>query len=175
MSGHSPFRAVLTLGLILNLAAGPAIVSAQQAPADVPSITIRANTRLVIVDVVVTNKKGQPITGLKAEDFTLEENGKRQKVSVFVPPELANGPKTEPVPTGILSNHPEHVGPSGVPTVLLLDAANSPFKDQAYARLQMLKYVVEQGRSGHPMAVLTLTDQVRVLQQFTSDPQVLVT
>ena len=175
MSGHSPFRAVLTLGLILNLAAGPAIVSAQQAPADVPSITIRANTRLVIVDVVVTNKKGQPITGLKAEDFTLEENGKRQKVSVFVPPGLANGPKTEPVPTGILSNHPEHVGPSGVPTVLLLDAANSPFKDQAYARLQMLKYVVEQGRSGHPMAVLTLTDQVRVLQQFTSDPQVLVT
>ena len=47
--------------------------------------------------------------------------------------------------------------PAGVPTVLLLDAANSPFKDQAYARSQMLKYVLEQGQSGHPMAVFTLT------------------
>ena len=173
MSGHSPLRAMLTLGLILNLAAGPAMVNAQQASADVPGITIRANTRLVVVDVVVTDKKGQPITGLKAEDFTLEENGKKQKISVFVPPGLANAPRLAPAPAGILSNHPENVGPTGVPTVLLLDAANSPFKDQAYARLQMLKYVVEQGQSGHPMAVFALSDRLRVLQQFTSDPQVL--
>jgi VWFA-related protein len=39
----------------------------------------------------------------------------------------------------------------------------------------MLKYVVEQGQLGHPMAVLTLTDRLRVLQQFTSDPQELMT
>jgi VWFA-related protein len=57
---------------------------------------------------------------------------------------------------------------------LLLDVTNSPFKDQVYARSQMLQYVVEQGQSGHPMAVLTLTDRLRVLQQFTSDPQVLL-
>lgn len=62
-----------------------------------------------------------------------------------------------------------------MPPFLLLDAANSPFKDQAYARSQMLKYVVEQGQSGHQIAVLTLTDRVHVLQQFTSDPQVLMT
>jgi len=39
----------------------------------------------------------------------------------------------------------------------------------------MLKYVLEQSQVGHPMAVLTLTDQLHVLQQFTSDPQVLIT
>src|SRR5260370_18180889 len=39
----------------------------------------------------------------------------------------------------------------------------------------MLKYVLEQGQSGRPMAVVTLTDHLRVLQQFTSDPQVLLT
>ncbi len=175
MSGLSPGRAILSLSLILNLAAGPTILSAQQAPAEVPGITIRANTRLVVVDVVVRDKKGQPVPGLKPEDFTVEENGKKQKVSVFVPPGIANGPKTEPAPPGILSNHPEHVGPAGVPTILLLDAVNSPFKDQAYGRLQMLKYVVEQGQGGHPMAVLALTDRLHVLQQFTSDPAVLMT
>lgn len=157
------FRSVPTFLLILNPTAGPTLAAAQQNAVDIPSVTIRANTRLVIVDVVVTDKKGQPITGLKAEDFTLEENGKKQKIAVFVPPGTEYGPKPAPAPPGILSNHPENVGPAGVPTVLLLDAANSPFKDQAYARSQMLKYVVEQGQSGHPMAVLTLSDRLRVL------------
>jgi VWFA-related protein len=175
MLQNLPFRIALASAMILNLAAGPTILSAQQTPADVPTVTIRANTRLVVVDVVVTDKKGQPITGLKPEDFTVEENGKKQKVSVFVPPGVANHTAAAPVPPGVLSNHPENVTPAGIPTVLLLDAANSPFKEQAYARSQMLKYVVEQGQSGRPMAVVTLTDRLRVLQQFTSNPQVLVT
>jgi VWFA-related protein len=159
----------------LNLAAGQTILSAQQAPADVPTITIRANTRLVVVDVVVTHKNGQPVTGLKPEDFTLEENGKKQKISVFVPPGITNRTAATPTPAGVFSNHPENLTPGGVPTVLLIDAANSPFKDQSYGRSQMLKYVLQQGQSGRPMAVLTLTDRLRVLQQFTSDPQVLLT
>jgi VWFA-related protein len=170
-----PFRSVLASALILNLATGPTLLSAQQAPADVPTITIRANTRLVVVDVVVTHKNGQPMTGLKPEDFTVEENGKKQKISVFVPPGIANRTAATPTPAGVFSNHPENLTPAGVPTVLLIDAANSPFKDQSYGRSQMLKYVLEQGQSGRPMAVLTLTDRLRVLQQFTSDPQVLLT
>ena len=124
-----PFRIVTISALILNLAAGPTILSAQQAPADVPTITIRANTRLVVVDVVVTHKNGQPFAGLKPEDFTVEENGKKQKVSVFVPPGITNRTATTPAPAGVLSNHPENLTPGGIPTVLLLDAANSPFKD----------------------------------------------
>jgi VWFA-related protein len=167
------FRALVPI-LVFKFAGGPTPLSAQQATAEIPGITIRANTRLVIVDVVVTDKKGQPVTGLKADDFTVEENGKKQKISVFVPPG-ANEAKTQPAPLGIITNRAEYVGPAGVPTVLLLDAANSPFKDQSYARSQMLRYAVEQGKSGHALAVLTLTDQVRVLQQFTSDSQILAT
>jgi VWFA-related protein len=144
----------------------PAIVRTQESNSAVPSFTIRANTRLVLVDVVVRDKKGEPVTGLKAEDFTVEENGKKQKISVFVPPGIASRTAAAPTPAGIFSNHP---------MVLLLDAANSAFKDQAYARSQMLKYVLEQGQPGRPMAVVTLTDRLRVLQQFTSDPQVLLT
>jgi VWFA-related protein len=157
------------------LVAGPTILSAQQSPGDVPTITIRANTRLVVVDVVVTHKSGQPVTGLKPEDFTLEENGKKQKISVFVPPGIANRTAATPTPAGVFSNHPENLTPGGIPTVLLIDAANSPFKDQSYGRSQMLKYVLEQGQAGRPMAVVTLTDRLSVLQQFTSDPQVLLT
>src|SRR3954451_22411731 len=96
------FRWLLTLILTLNVAAGPTMLSAQQPPEEVPSITIRTNTRLVLVDVVVTDKKGQPITGLKPENFTVEENGKKQKISSFVAPGSQNGPAPQPVPPGIL-------------------------------------------------------------------------
>ncbi len=176
MSMCSRVRTFFPLALMVPLAAGPALLRAQQSPAEMPGVTIRANTRLVVVDVVVTDKKGQPVTGLKADDFTLEENGKKQKISVFAAPgAVTANPQAPSAPPGILSNHPEDIGPKAGPvTVLLLDAANSPFKDQSYARSQMLKYVVEQGQSGHTMAVFTLTDQLGVLQQFTSDPQVLM-
>lgn len=50
-----------------------------------PRGAIRVSTHLVLVDVVVTDKQGKPITGLRREDFEVEENGKGQKISTFVP------------------------------------------------------------------------------------------
>jgi VWFA-related protein len=150
------------------------MLHAQEPTADVPTITIRANTRLVVIDVVVTDKKGQPVTGLKAQDFVIEENGKKQRIGIFTPPGAPQA-APQPLPPGLLSNRPEYLRPAGVPTVLLLDAANSRFKDQAYGRLQMLKYVADQSDSGMPMAVMTLTDRLHVLQEFTSDPKILAT
>jgi VWFA-related protein len=172
MFSHVPFRPAVVACLMVSLGSNPRAVYAQEPSAEEPAITIRANTRLVVVDVVVTNKKGGPVTGLKADDFVLEENGKKQRIAVFTPPGAAQ-PAAQPLPPGILSNRPEYVRPTGVPTVLLLDAANSPFKDQSYGRSQMLKYVLQQAELGNPMAVMTLTDRLQVLQEFTSDPAIL--
>src|ERR1019366_475117 len=158
---RSASRLVVALALAVIIAV-PAILHTQETTSEIPSVTIRANTRLVLVDVVVTDKKGQPITGLKAEDFTVEENGKKQKAP-------------QPLPAGLLTNRPEYLKPAGVPTVLLLDAANSHFLDQAYGRGQMLKYVLEQSAGGTPMAVMTLTNRLQVLQEFTSDSKILTT
>src|SRR5262249_28068874 len=134
--------------------------------------TIRVNTRLVLIDVIVTDKQGKPVPGLRADDFIVQEKGKNQKITFFSPP--AEG-KFAPPPsiTGIYSNRPEDLAPSGPLTVLLLDAANTPFKDQAYARQQMLKFIKEQYKPGQRIAVYTLTNGLGVLQSFTSDPNVL--
>jgi VWFA-related protein len=149
---------------------------AQQAETGIPVPTIRVNTRLVLVDVVVTDKKGQAVTGLKPDDFLVEENGKKQKISTFSTPEENTKTSVPPMlPPGIYSNRPEYRSPGGPATVLLLDAANTPFRDQAYARLQMLKYVQEQNKPGQRIAIFTLTNSLRMLQDFTSDPQVLLT
>src|SRR5271157_3891060 len=60
----------------LLLTACLATVMAQTAP------TFKANANLVIVNVSATDKAGLPVEGLKAEDFTVLEDGKPQKVSV---------------------------------------------------------------------------------------------
>ena len=140
---------------------------------EVPAPTIRVTTRMVLVDVVVTDKQGKPVPGLRAEDFTLEEKGKTQKIATFTT--TSEAPSAEPLPPGIYSNRAQYRSPSGPITVLLLDALNTAFKDQAYARQQMLKFVQQQYRPGERTAVFTLTAQLRVLQDFTSDPQILYT
>ena len=170
---RSSFRLFFALILMLQMSLSPAFLSAQQSSTDIPPITIRANTRLVVVDVVVKDKKGQPVSGLKPEDFTVEENGKKQKIANFTAPGADQNPPL-PAPVGILTNRPEYLKPAGIPTVLLLDAANSHFIDQAYGRSQMLKYVAEQSTPGSPMAVVSLTERLQVLQSFTSDPRVLL-
>jgi VWFA-related protein len=165
---------IILMSVLALITAVPAIAHAQETTSAIPSVTIRANTRLVVVDVVVTDKKGQPIAGLTANDFTVEENGKKQKIATFTPPG-GNQAAPQPMPPGLLTNKAEYIKPAGVPTVLLLDAANSHFLDQAYGRNQMLKYVLEQSGPGSSMAVMTLTDRLQVLQDFTSDPKVLLT
>jgi|ERR1035437_8799579 hypothetical protein len=57
---------VSRLALVSALAAimaVPAILHSQETTSEIPTATIRANTRLVLVDVVVTDKKGQPSEG----------------------------------------------------------------------------------------------------------------
>ncbi len=146
---------------------------AQQPAGDTGTPVFRATTRLVVVDVVVTDKQGKPVMGLKPEDFEVQENGKAQKVSIFVLPGQNLPPAPAVLPPGIYSNKAQYRSPGGPITVLVLDAANTQFKDQAYARLQMLKFVHEKYKPGQRMAVMTLTDSLHVLQDFTTDPQLL--
>lgn len=61
-------------------------LSGQESEAQVPPLTIRVVTHLVLVDVVVTDKGGKPVADLKPQDFHVEENGRAQKIAVFSSP-----------------------------------------------------------------------------------------
>lgn len=163
-------------GLFAMLAAQNGALAQQSPDPQVPAPTIRVTTHMVLVDVVVTDKQGKPVLDLKPENFALEENGKTQKITTFVTPEQNQPPAPGPaLPPGIYSNRAQYRAPGGPITVLLLDATNTQFKDQAYARRQMLRFVREQYKPGQRMAVFTLTDSLHVLQDFTTDPQLLYT
>ncbi len=158
--------------VIVGGVAGGWFQAAQQTSTEVPAPTIRVTTHLVLIDAVVTDKQGNPIAGLRPEDFVVEENGKAQKIATFAGPvQSTAGPAS--LPPGIYSNRSQYRSTGGPVTVMLLDAINTPFSDQAYARRQMLSFVQDQYKPDQRMAVFTLTGSLNVLQDFTTDPQIL--
>lgn len=159
--------------MLCLLLAAPLPALAPQESGQVPGLTIRVSSRLVLVDVVVTDKHGQPVLGLKPTDFTVAEKGKPQKISVFTPPNQTAKPAAPALSPGVYSNRPEYRSPSGPPTVILLDAVNTPLENQTEARTQMMKFAVENFKPGNEVAVLALTNELRMLQDFTTDPSVL--
>ena len=74
--------ALLMVGLAKGQ--GPATAAAQTAAANADTATpIRSTTRLVQVSVIVTGKKGEPITGLSKQDFGVLDEGKAQEIAFF--------------------------------------------------------------------------------------------
>jgi len=130
---------------------------------------LRAHTRLVVVDVVATDSKGQPIKDLKAQDFTVLENGKPQAISDFT----FHHPGGEPVvreaklPPHVVSNAPQVHGSSM--NVILFDTVNGDFSEHAYARDQLLKFL-NTSQIGQPLAIFALENQLKLLHDFSTDP-----
>jgi len=56
--------------------------AAQQQPAQ-PQYRMRVTSELVLVNVVVRDKKGNLVRDLKKDDFSVAEDGKRQEISTF--------------------------------------------------------------------------------------------
>src|SRR5436190_10501949 len=75
--------------LVVTLTALLALSMGGQQPAPPPAavpgtgVTFSSSTNLVVVDVTVKDKSGKALEGLKQEDFSVFEDGKPQKVSVF--------------------------------------------------------------------------------------------
>src|SRR5579862_3925077 len=61
-------------------------------PASKKTFSFSTNVQLVVVDVFVKDKDGNPVPNLKAADFTVAEDGKAQEVKVCEFQELKNEP-----------------------------------------------------------------------------------
>lgn len=140
-----------------------------------PAETLHAGTQLVIVDVVVQDRAGHPIHGLTRDNFVLTEQKKSQTIRNFeehtASADQKPGPMLPPMPAGVFTDYTP-VAPDSTLNILLVDALNTPMKDQAYVRQQLLDYV-KHARRGMRVAVFGLTNRLIMLQGFTSDPEVL--
>jgi VWFA-related protein len=131
---------------------------------------------MVVVDVIATDHKGVPVAGLKADDFTVQEEGQEQPVRVFSfhqPDQASNAATVTPakLPEGYFSNTPRYKT-NGALNVILLDSVNSNMINQTATRDAMIKFL-EKLPAGQPIAVYLLGNKLTLIQDFTSDPELL--
>src|SRR5713226_8681780 len=165
--------------LVLSIGASalPARAQVQQSSSD-SSAVIRATTRLVQVDVVVTDSSGHPVKDrLSEKDFTILEDGKPQKISFFSFQQFEGQEKQKQLPPQlpphVTTNRPEYGRSAGPPIILLLDGINTPVENQIVVRQQMLKFLADHFDPRMRIAVFLLGNELTVLQDFTSDPALL--
>ena len=149
--------------------------SGQTAPGSgAPTTTIRTSSDLVVVDVVASDSQQNPVHKLTAADFAVLEDGKPQTVKIFEEHQtqpsapLPPAPKLDP---GIFTNY--SIAPAnGALNILLLDKLNTPMDAQTVVRDQVLNFLKE-APPGTRIAIFSLTTELRLLQGFTSNPEVL--
>lgn len=157
---------------------GPLVMAAQSgniAPENNAGIpTFKTATHLVAVDVVATNSKGDPVTGLKQEDFEVLEDGKPQSIASFQEHTgTAISPiELPPMPPNVYTNFPRTQSSEAI-NVLLLDSLNTPLADQVYVHEQMLKQLKTIPPDTR-VAVFTLASRLRMLQGVTTDSTALL-
>jgi VWFA-related protein len=150
--------------------------TASKAPEDSDSqktgLVFHQSVRRVVVDVVVSDSNGKPVSGLTADEFSIAEDGKPQRVRSFdvhdfdaISDSLPQPPTSLPKNTFV--NVP--AGPERGPLyVLLLDLINMEVDDQPAAREQLLKFARSKPL-GTRFAVFVLSDGLYLLQGFTED------
>jgi VWFA-related protein len=158
---------------LISLAA-PLIAQTAATAAKTSLPSLRINSKAVLVDVIVTDRNGKPVTGLKKDAFTVTEQGKQQKISFFEendstkPAQPVEMPK---LPPDVFSNFSPFPQPAAV-NVLLLDSLNTPMENQSYVHSQAVKFL-KSAKPGTRSAIFTMGLSLHFIQGFSDDPAVL--
>jgi VWFA-related protein len=150
-------RAILAIGTIcIAICPFARVARAQQpAPEATPAgdaTTIRKETRLVLVDTVVTDKKGNYIRDLTAKDFRVWEDNKEQPIKSFSFEKDAA---------------PDQAQPRYL--VLFFDNSTMDMSDQMRARVAAAKFIDANAAPNRLIAVVEFGGTVRIAQNFTAD------
>lgn len=146
--------------------------SPQSSPAPEPSF--KATTRVVNVNVVVTDTHGNPITGLTKDDFELLDDGKPQSIRFFEAVDNASSPPAAPLPPNTYTNQLMAKGAPPNFTALLIDVQDSDWISQNYS-LHRVQAFLRKLRHDERFAIYLLTDdKFTTLHDFTKDSSDLI-
>src|SRR5208283_3609777 len=115
---------------------------------------IRTETRLVLVDSVVTDKKGNYVTDLEKKDFKVYEDNKEQTVTSFT---------FEADPNSPLNKQKHYL-------ILFFDNASVSFGNQMQAREAARKFVDNNTGPNKYIAIVNFSGSLQITQNFTNDP-----
>lgn len=158
--------------------------SGSSSSSDEVASVIRTFTRMVTLEVVVKDSKGNHVTGLKPEDFqvfeqtTTHKKGKReQRIATFREYSMSDLAAHDSgfagqIPAGVYTNAVSSLKDPVPPTIILVDGLNTDPKYQGQVHAQMLK-MLRQLPPDIPVAVFLLGARLRMVQDFTTDPKLL--
>ena len=165
-------RAARHLSVIFIVAATVlAVKPCAWAQRDSGTVVFRLQVRRVPVDVVVLDKNGNPVRGLKKGDFIVKENGKAQHILSF---DTFDGsapsfipPKAPPLATNTFTDVPS--APERGPLyILYYDMVNTATDDQMTFHSELLKFV-DNAPQGTRMALFVNARGLHLIQGFTTD------
>lgn len=137
-----------------------------------PVPTIKVTSRLVVLDVVVSDGNGTPVTGLKPTDFTLYEDGVPQKITGLTEYNTANQPAApaRDLPPNTFSVQPPLPKQSAM-TAIVISANGAQF----FSVLDQLRSYLKNSTPQTPIAIFRMDWQgMHLVQSFTSDHKVLL-
>jgi VWFA-related protein len=180
-SGRSSLFVAFSFFCFLGVAGANSGLAAQQSTAaPAPVYTVRADARLVVEDVLVTDARGNPVKGLPQSAFHVADDAKPQAIRNFE--ESAGGATATAAPgpaAGEFGNS-NMLGGDGPIAVLLLDPIGAEIPDQMYLRLQVLRTldrlppatqiaIFRTSAHGVPLLVQSLTRDRKLLQAAISN------
>jgi VWFA-related protein len=121
------------------------------------NVVIRKESRLVLVDTVVTNKKGEYVRDLKQSDFKVYEDNKEQAISTF---------STGSDPAIQASGQKRYL-------ILFFDNSTMQTPDQIQARNAANQFIAANSDGDHLMAVVDFGGALRIVQNFTANADLL--
>jgi len=155
----APVPAPATVEAPKDAAPKDAAQSPQQNRAEPPfsSVVIRKESRLVLVDTVVTDKKGEYVRDLKQSDFKVYEDNKEQAISSF---------STGSDPAIQASGQKRYL-------ILFFDNSTMQTPDQIQARNAANQFIAANANGDHLMAVVDFGGALRIVQNFTANADLL--
>jgi VWFA-related protein len=153
--------------LVIAPASGQSKPGPQQQP---PDDVVRINTELVQTDVMVFDKKGHFVDGLKAEQFSLKIDNKPQPISFFervASGSLREEKKAEPNTSAGLTNL--STAARGRTIIFFIDDLHLSPESLARTRKALLEFIDHGMGENDQAAITSPSGQIGFLQQFTDD------
>ena len=172
-------RRLVILAVVL-LGAGGREVASQAPAAPRADRPYASATTAILVDVVVRDRKGSPVTDLSASNFEVAEDGVVQTIDTFTRVSRGGGIGVgiawrTPGTTATVTAAPDPARPAAAPDAAGHEAATAVVFDQLsaeslrLAQKALLGYVPMNGDSAVRVGVFATDPGVRVLQPYTTD------
>jgi VWFA-related protein len=179
------FAVPLALGFwATGASGGPQDAAVRQDAATSPTSqsnlpVIRENVRQVLVPVVVTDRQGHYVTGLKATDFQVLEDGSPQKIVGFgatnEPSASSAVSASKPVPQTVPANAPAVVPSARAANprrtyLICVDVLHTAFSNFARVRTALSRFFEHEQNTDSQYSLIALGREPKIIQDSTRDP-----